>query len=184
MPKYCEIIEHSWNIWPKWDLKLNNQYFWIKSHIWKFKSWSLLYQLWFIAYKKCRLSMHSFQLSVIIFISLYRFINELKFYLFSLVVHPNKLLIATGQTTGHDRREGRVSIETFFITSKMNEPLNQCFSTRVPQNPEVPPIFTRLPETALNSTIFNVKWPLMFHHLKKVEKHWSKWYQNIFWDIL
>ena len=26
----------------------------------------------------------------------------------SLVVHPNKLLIATGQTTGHDRREGRV----------------------------------------------------------------------------
>ena len=32
------------------------------------------------------------------------------FFHFSLVVHPNKLLIATGQTTGHDRREGRVSV--------------------------------------------------------------------------
>ena len=29
---------------------------------------------------------------------------------FSLAVHPNKLLIATGQATGHDRREGKVSI--------------------------------------------------------------------------
>ena len=27
---------------------------------------------------------------------------------YSLAVHPNKLLIATGQATGHDRREGRV----------------------------------------------------------------------------
>ena len=31
------------------------------------------------------------------------------FYFFSLAVHPNKLLIATGQATGHDRREGKVS---------------------------------------------------------------------------
>ena len=77
-----------------------------------------IYQLWFIAYNKFRLSMHSFQLSVIIFISLYRFMNELKFYLFSLVVHPNKLLIATGQTTGHDRREGRVSISMSLIILK------------------------------------------------------------------
>ena len=29
---------------------------------------------------------------------------------YSLAVHPNKLLIATGQATGHDRREGRVRI--------------------------------------------------------------------------
>lgn len=27
----------------------------------------------------------------------------------SLAVHPNKLLIATGQTAGHDRRDARVS---------------------------------------------------------------------------
>ena len=33
--------------------------------------------------------------------------NFSHFY-FSLVVHPNKLLIATGQASGHDRREGRV----------------------------------------------------------------------------
>ena len=31
------------------------------------------------------------------------------YYFFSLAVHPNKLLIATGQATGHDRREGKVS---------------------------------------------------------------------------
>ena len=35
------------------------------------------------------------------------------FFLFSLAVHPNKLLIATGQATGHDRREGRVSNSYF-----------------------------------------------------------------------
>ena len=28
-------------------------------------------------------------------------------------MHPNKLLIATGQATGHDRREGRVSCDAF-----------------------------------------------------------------------
>lgn len=34
-----------------------------------------------------------------------------KFYVhFSLAVHPNKLLIATGQTAGHDRRDARVSV--------------------------------------------------------------------------
>jgi hypothetical protein len=33
-----------------------------------------------------------------------------KVFLFcSLTVHPNKLLVATGQAAGHDRREGRVS---------------------------------------------------------------------------
>ena len=97
------------------SVTLGNQDEYLKA---EFKSWSLLYQLWFIAYNKFRLSMHSFQLSVIIFISLYRFMNELKFYLFSLVVHPNKLLIATGQTTGHDRREGRVSISMSLIILK------------------------------------------------------------------
>ena len=34
----------------------------------------------------------------------------------SLAVHPNKLLIATGQATGHDRREGRVR-NAFFLFS-------------------------------------------------------------------
>ena len=33
------------------------------------------------------------------------------FFICSLAVHPNKLLIATGQATGHDRREGRVSYQ-------------------------------------------------------------------------
>jgi hypothetical protein len=42
--------------------------------------------------------------------------QDLKFF-FSLVVHPNKLLIATGQTTGHDRREGRVSLPNIFYKS-------------------------------------------------------------------
>ena len=37
------------------------------------------------------------------------FVHFLFFCPFSLAVHPNKLLIATGQATGHDRREGRVS---------------------------------------------------------------------------
>ena len=39
--------------------------------------------------------------------------------LFSLVVHPNKLLVASGQTAGHDRKEGRVnhfaSIQRFHV---------------------------------------------------------------------
>ena len=35
--------------------------------------------------------------------------KDIFFYFFSLAVHPNKLLIATGQATGHDRREGKVS---------------------------------------------------------------------------
>lgn len=28
---------------------------------------------------------------------------------FSIAVHPNKLLVASGQAAGHDAREGRVS---------------------------------------------------------------------------
>ncbi len=40
----------------------------------------------------------------------YDMINIIKMLsIFSLAIHPNKLLIASGQTTGHDRREGRVS---------------------------------------------------------------------------
>ena len=39
-----------------------------------------------------------------------RILPKMIFKNFSLAVHPNKLLIATGQATGHDRREGKVSI--------------------------------------------------------------------------
>ena len=42
-------------------------------------------------------------------IQLLFFVHFWFFCPFSLAVHPNKLLIATGQATGHDRREGRVS---------------------------------------------------------------------------
>ena len=42
---------------------------------------------------------------------------------YSLAVHPNKLLIATGQATGHDRREGRV--RNIFFLQKINIQLIQ-----------------------------------------------------------
>ena len=48
----------------------------------------------------------------ILFVDLFLFSRNF-FLLFSLAVHPNKLLIATGQATGHDRREGRVRIFVF-----------------------------------------------------------------------
>ena len=52
-------------------------------------------------------------------------INNL-FFNFSLAVHPNKLLIATGQATGHDRREGRVSYHIIISDLKDNCTIERC----------------------------------------------------------
>ena len=49
---------------------------------------------------------------------------------YSLAVHPNKLLIATGQATGHDRREGRV--RKFFF--KFNIYLIQSSKKNIKRN--------------------------------------------------
>ena len=52
--------------------------------------------------------------SSILVIFIYFWFHEFFPSFYSLAVHPNKLLIATGQATGHDRREGRVR-KFFFL---------------------------------------------------------------------
>ena len=50
---------------------------------------------------------------VVLVIFIFFWFHEFLSSCYSLAVHPNKLLIATGQATGHDRREGRVRIFFF-----------------------------------------------------------------------
>lgn len=42
-------------------------------------------------------------------------LTSYSFAVFSMTIHPNKLLVATGQTAGHDNREGKVNDKRLFF---------------------------------------------------------------------
>lgn len=44
-------------------------------------------------------------------------LTSYSFAVFSMTIHPNKLLVATGQTAGHDNREGKVNDKRLFFSS-------------------------------------------------------------------
>lgn len=49
-----------------------------------------------------------------------------------MTIHPNKLLVATGQTAGHDNREGKVRIEAYYVVILFVDPIFDITETKLP----------------------------------------------------